>query len=76
MSRDYELIMEKIENAYKQLRALKNALIKYENGEVSGDVSFSQLLDDELFEESYSDRKDDCITEIGIVIEHILKIKL
>ena len=45
MSRDYELIMEKIENAYKQLRALKNALIKYENGEVSGDVSFSQLLD-------------------------------
>lgn len=75
MSRDYELIMEKIENAYKQLRALKNALIKYENGEVSGDVSFSQLLDDELFEESYSDRKDDCITEIGIVIEHILKIK-
>lgn len=75
MSSDYEFIMEKIENVHNQLMALKNALIKYENGEVPGDVSFSQLLDDELFEESYSDRKDDCITEIGIIIEHLLKIK-
>lgn len=75
MSRDYELLMEKIENAYTRLRALKNAVIKYENGEVPWDMSFDQLLDDELFEESYSERKDDCITEIGIIIEHILKIK-
>lgn len=50
-------------------------MIKYENGEVPWDMSFDQLLDDELFEESYSERKDDCITEIGIIIEHILKIK-
>lgn len=72
---DYELIMEKIENVCNQFRALKNALIKYENGEVPEGISFNQLLDDELFEESYSDRKDDCITEIGIIIEHLLKIK-
>lgn len=75
MSRDYELLMEKIENAYTRLRALKNAVIKYENGEVPWDMSFDQLLDNELFEEIYSDRKDDCTSEIGIIIEHILKIK-
>lgn len=74
-NKDYELIMEKIENAVNRLMALKNALIKYENGEVPEGVSFDQLLDDELFEENYSDRMDDCITEISIVIEHVLKIK-
>mgnify|MGYP006922163438 CR=1 FL=1 len=40
MSSDYELLMEKIENAYTWLRALKNAVIKYENGEVPWDMSF------------------------------------
>lgn len=75
MSSDYEFIMETIENVHNQPMALKNTLIKYENDEVPGDVSFSQLLDDELFEESYFDGKDDCITEIGIIIEHLLKIK-
>ena len=38
MSRDYELLMEKIENAYTRLRALKNAVIKYENGEVPWEI--------------------------------------
>ncbi len=72
---DGEEILEKIENINMRINALKNVIIKYTNGELSESDSLEQLLDDELFQESYSDRKDDCITEIGIIIEHILKIK-
>ena len=55
---DGEEILEKIENINMRINALKNVIIKYTNGELSESDSLEQLLDDELFQESYSDRKD------------------
>lgn len=64
-----------LDNCERSIRALKAVVEKVVNGETVPDDVLAQLYDDALFQESYSDRKDDSITEIGIVIEHLLKLR-
>ena len=55
MSRDYELLMEKIENAYTRLRALKNAheIIRRQSNIIPS-VTWNNLLNSE--ERSHLDK--------------------
>ena len=68
-------LLEKAERIEKGVRVLKEAVLKIINGEVPEGTQLEQVMDDILFDESYSERKDDCITEMSIVIEHLLKLK-
>lgn len=72
---DIELF-EMLNNCERNIQALKEVVVKLINGEVGADVLLEQLYDDVLFEENYAERNDDCVTELGIIIEHLLKLRL
>lgn len=68
-------LLERAERLERGAMVFKEAVLKVINGEVIDGTPLEQILDDVLFEENYSVRKDDCITEVGIIIEHLLKLK-
>lgn len=67
---------EMLDNCERSIRALKEVAIKLINGEPNANVLLEQLYDNALFKESYSSRRDDCITEVGIIIERLLELRL